>query len=72
MFFNVACGSSKTFKYTISVGEKEIDSGTCSGSFTDYSVILDDEDALTGKVSIVFKDVLSYIDVKGFAIDAIA
>ena len=72
VFFNVACGSSKTFKYTISVGEKEIDSGTCSGSFTDYSVILDDEDALTGKVSIVFKDVLSYIDVKGFAINAIA
>ena len=71
VFFNIACGSSKTFNYSIKVGTTEIASGTCTGTFTEYSVILADTDALSGVVSIELSNVKSYVDVKGFAINAI-
>ena len=68
-FFNVACGSSKTFKYTISIGETVIASSTCTGTFKDYGAVI--SEPLEGKLTFAFTDVKSYMDVHGFAINAI-
>ena len=69
VFFNVACGSSKTYNYKVMVGSTVIGTGTCTGTFNNYSVVI--AEPLQGKVTIEFSNVTSYIDVHGFAINAI-
>lgn len=69
VFFNVACGSSKTFNYKVMIGSTIIGTGQCNGTFKDYSVII--SEPLQGKITIEFSNISSYIDVHGLAINAI-
>ena len=70
VFFNVACGGNKPFSYTIKIGDTPVKTGSCTGTFAEYSIILDT--ALEGKVTVEITNIVAYIDVKGFAINAIA
>ena len=70
VFFKAYCASGKTnYRYDIYVGEEliEEDASMSGAAINEYSKILNEKK--TGKVKIVFKNLDSYISLKGIAIN---
>lgn len=64
--------STPTYNYEIFIGDVPVKSGTFNGSNVELSILLASGHELEGKVKIAFTNVTAAINIRGFAINAIA